>query len=164
MRHIAKAPVLCLSLLLALALSAIGRTDPLGSPWEDILEQAAGEGKCLYVAFLGDGWSMASTRFSKEVLESGIFNELAAEELIYCPILARAQPRMGSLQTARLQSLVIHFDIKSYPTFILLAPDGNEILRHGYRDVSAEDYLDLLKAILPGQREPDGESGEQQAG
>jgi len=149
MNHWAKA--LGLSLLLTAAISSRGNVDPLEIPWEQIQKQAASEGKCLYVAFLGDGWSVASTRFSKNVLESDAFKEFADKELIYCPILARVQPRMGKKQTARLQSLVIHFDIMDYPTFILLAPDGNEILRHRYKDVPAEDYLDLIKAILPGQ-------------
>lgn len=111
--------------------------------------KAAESGKYLYVAFLGDGWSVSSKRFQSKVLDSAEFKEFAEEHVIYCPVMARSHPRLGKKQTARLQSLVIHLDVKAYPTFILIAPDGKEILRHGYRDDTANEYINLLKALLP---------------
>lgn len=121
----------------------------LEEPWSVATTKAMETGKHLFIAFLGDGWSVSSKRFSKAVLDSPQFKEFASERLVYCPVLARSHPKLGKRQMARLQSLVIHLDIKSYPTCILLAPDSSEILRHGYRGESAEEYVALLEALLP---------------
>jgi thioredoxin-related protein len=125
----------------------------------DVSSKAQESGKYLYVAFLGDGWSVSSKRFKEGVLDTPEFKQFAEDRLLYCPVLARRTPKLSKDETAHLQSLVIHFDIKSYPTLILLAPDGTEVLRHGYREVSAEAYISLLKAVLPDDEEA-GQSGD----
>ena len=145
-------------LLCALSFQARAEIDALEVPWETIQDQAASEGKHLFVAFLGDGWSMASKRMEEEILKSEAFTTLAADRLIYCPIRARAQPKMPARKVATLQSLVIHFDIKTYPTVILLAPDGQEVIRHGYRTETPEEYTSLLESILPAPASPENQA------
>lgn len=103
----------------------------------------------MLVAFLGEGWSVNCMRFKEAVLDTDAFREFAKERLVYFPVEARRKPKLSSEETAVLQSWVIHFDIRSYPTLILIAPDGQEILRHGYKDLGVEDYIRLLQAILP---------------
>lgn len=121
----------------------------LERPLEEALEQAREESKLLYVAFLGEDWSLSSKRFRQTVLSSEAFTAFAADAAIYYPVMARRKPPLTKEETAQLQALVIHFDIKSYPTLIILAPDGQELLRHGYKELSAEDYVALLRAVLP---------------
>ena len=128
---------------------AAGTEDLVPLPWEEALAQAARENRYLYVAFLGTDWSVSSDRFKKNVLQAEPFQELVRERLVYYPVQARRKPRLGKQETARLQALVIHFDIKAYPTLILLAPDGEEILRHGYREMEAAAYVDLVRSVLP---------------
>ncbi len=113
------------------------------------MDQARSENKHLYVAFLGEGWSLSSKRFKETNLNDPSFLELARQDLVYFPVEARRTPKLSPSETAVLQSWVIHFDIKSYPTLILLAPDGQELLRHGYREMSGPDYVQLLRSILP---------------
>ena len=137
-------------LTLVLPLKAAEPIDLLQDDWDAALSEAGESGKCLYVAFLGDGWSVSSNRFQERILESEAFKELTEARLIYCPVRARRTPKLDKEETARLQALVIHLDIKSYPTVVLIAPDGSEILRHGYREDSAEDYLALISAVIPG--------------
>lgn len=117
--------------------------------FEEVVTRSRTENKHLLVAFLGEGWSVSSKKFKEAVLSSPTFKDFAERHLIYFPIEARRKPKLTSEETAVLQSWVIHFDIKSYPTLILIAPDGQELLRHGYRDLDAVEYINLLKAILP---------------
>jgi hypothetical protein len=121
----------------------------IDQPLEEILAKSQSEGKHLYVAFLGIDWSLSSKRFKERILESAEFKELARRRLLYFPVEARRKPALSKEETARLQSWVIHFDVKSYPTVILLAPDGEEVLRHTYRDIEALEYVKLLETILP---------------
>jgi len=145
--------------LLALAVSFW--ITPLFAEWTNLLEtdlqlvieESAAEGKAVYIAFLGRGWSMASDGFEKTVLSHAAFLDFAASNLTLCEVPARVRPKLPKAAQARLQALVIHFDVKAYPTFLLLAPDGSEILRHGRRDIMAEEYVDLLRAILPSKHE-----------
>lgn len=119
------------------------------SPLSDVLQQARQSRKPVLVAFLGMDWSVACKRLHREVLQSPEFRKFAEDHLLYWPVNARRKPPLVKKERATLQSLVIHFDIQSYPTLILLDPDGNERFRHGYRDFTATEYVDLLRAILP---------------
>lgn len=121
-------------------------------PLADILKEARQTGQPIMVAFLGTGWSVASKRFRQNILQSGEFSDFIKDNLLYWPVHARRQPPLSKKERAVLQSLVIHFDIQSYPTFILLDPDGNERLRHGYRDFSAAEYCQLLQQVIPSPR------------
>ncbi len=112
-------------------------------------QKALEEGKYLYVAFLGEGWSVRCKRFQEHVLDDPAFREFAAGHLVYFPVLARRKPPLSREETAVLQSWVIHFDIKAYPTLILIAPDGKELLRHGYKDLDGPAYVELLRSLLP---------------
>ena len=139
-----------------LAILALGLLCPAASSarlQEGALEaarkQALAEGKYLYVAFLGEGWSVSCKRFQEKVLDDPLFKQFARDHLVYFPVQARRKPPLSKEETAVLQSWVIHFDIKAYPTLILIAPDGNELLRHGYKDLDGPDYVDLLRNLLP---------------
>ena len=117
--------------------------------FEEAVQRSRLEQKHLFVAFLGEGWSVSSKKFKEAVLSDPAFINFAERNLIYFPVEARRKPKLTSEETAVLQSWVIHFDIKSYPTLILIAPDGQELLRHAYRDLDASEYINLLDAILP---------------
>lgn len=141
---------ICLVLLLTAVLDAPAQQiDLLESSWENVIEVAAESKRHILVAFLGEDWSVASERFRSNIFESTAFREFADERLVFCPVDAHRMASRAKTRAAKLQSLVIHFEIKAYPTIILLAPTGEELLRHGFRDDSPERYTALLEAILP---------------
>ena len=119
------------------------------SPLTEVMAEANRSRKPVLVAFLGPDWSLASRKFRGRVLQSEAFRRFAGPQILYWPVLARRQPKLKKQERARLQALVIHFDIKTYPTLLVLDPDGTERLRHGYREMSGEEYVRLLKALLP---------------
>jgi len=145
----ALAASLNLAVLLLFPVSAQAEINALQVPWQEILDEAKDSKRHLYVAFLGDGWSLSSKRFEERLLQTPEFEAFAAGHLLRATVRARTQPRMPPAETARLQSLVIHLDIRSYPTLLIIAPDGREVLRHGYREEDPESYVGLLKALLP---------------
>lgn len=118
-------------------------------PWEAAIEQARSENKLLLVTFLGPDWSVACRRLNERIFSQAAFLEWAAQHIVYYPVDARRKPKLSKDETATLQSLVIHFDIKTYPTVLLMDPDGAERLRHGYTDVELDAYLGALGALLP---------------
>jgi hypothetical protein len=62
---------------------------------------------------------------------------------------ARRKPPLSKKETEILHGLVARFNIMSYPTLILIAPDGQEVLRHGYKELEPEEYVRLLQSIIP---------------
>lgn len=117
-------------------------------PLEEVLVQAAQANLPVLVVFIGTDWSVACMRMQRRIFQDPAFQNFATDRLIYFPVNARRTPKLDNRETALLQSLVIHFSIKSYPTVILLDPDGKERLRHGYRDLSAEEYVEILSALF----------------
>jgi thioredoxin-related protein len=142
--------VLLFAALNVFSLSALAEGKELiPFPLEEAYQRAYSQDKLLLIAFLGDGWSVASEKFSTQTLESKEFCHFTRESIIYFPVIARKKPKLTKEETAILQSLVVYFDVKSYPQLILIGPDGNEILRHGYRDIKGESYVQLLKTLNP---------------
>lgn len=141
--------LLLLALVASAAVNARATPSLTPSPLEEVMLQARQTGKPVLVAFLGPDWSVACRNFQQRVLSSDAFTSFARERIHYWPVLARRQPKLEKEERARLQALVIHFDIKAYPTILLLDPDGTERLRHGYREISGKEYVRLLKALLP---------------
>ena len=114
-----------------------------------VIEQAQSSGKAIYVAFTGLDWSVASKQWNRKIFKSNAFSEFAEEHLHLILVNAQRKPKMNKLQLARIQAMAIEFDIKSYPTFILLNSDGHEIHRHSYLDVSPQDYVEALENLIP---------------
>jgi len=138
-----------LSLFLLFCLPALAGATLADQSLEDALAQSTNEGKHLYIAFLGEGWSISSKHFKTRVLDSPAFQMFAKEKLVYFPVEARRKPKLTRHETAKLQAWVIHFDVMSYPTIIVTAPDGQEVLRHTFKDIEAQKYVELLDSILP---------------
>jgi len=141
-------PVFTLFMLM-LSVVAFGSDNLAPGAWEAARADAETEGKPILVAFLGSGWSLSSDKFNEAVLESAAFRDFAEANLVYFPIEARRKPKLSKSETAVLQSLVILFNVKSYPTILLLGPDGREWLRHGYRELTPRDYVQTLQQIIP---------------
>jgi len=112
------------------------------------VENAKDEGKFIYLSFVGSDWSVASKKWSEEILDSSAFKSFAEENLVLLELDARRKPPLKKLERAELQAMVIEFDIKTYPTFILLSSNGLELHRHGYLEVSAEEYTNALGTLI----------------
>lgn len=123
--------------------------DVVDRPLEEALGVARESNRPLLVTFLGTDWSVACGKFSRAVLDTPEFRQWADANVVYYPVSARRKPKLSSEEVAMLQSLVIHFDVKSYPTVLLIDPDGGERLRHGYLALGAQQYIAALAALLP---------------
>jgi thioredoxin-related protein len=122
--------------------------DLLRNDWDSVLRESLSSGRHIYLAFTGEGWSVQSKRFKENVLQTPAFESFAKQHLVDGRAVSRRKPKLSKEEIAHLQALVIHFDIQSWPTFILCAPDGSEIIRHGYKDLNGQEYVLLLKTLL----------------
>ncbi len=139
-------------LLLAFGLccfnAASAETTSSGINWTYNYDQAASQakntGKPMLLFFTGTGWCSWCTKLENEVLDTAEFGRLVGDKFIFVkldfPMSQMIDPRNKQLQQ--------QFDVKGYPTIIILDKDGQRIGSSGYRPGGARAYADYLLNII----------------
>jgi protein disulfide-isomerase len=106
------------------------------------------KGVPILADFSGSDWCGWCIRLDQEVFSQPDFKKYADENLI----LFLADFPMKKEQTALLKkqnkTLSDKYEIKGYPTVLLLDSNGNVLLKTGYRRGGAKSYVDYLKSNL----------------
>ncbi len=109
---------------------------------------ANASGKYLLLDFSGSDWCGWCKRLDKEVFSQDAFKEFAEENLV-CVLIdfpnAKKQPKELKQQN---KDLARKYDIKGYPTIIILSPDGKFIGKSGYLQGGPWEYARHLKKII----------------
>ena len=111
------------------------------------LEQAKSQKKMVLLDFTGSDWCPPCKALHKTVLTSTEFSKFAADNLVLVELdFPRSKQQTPELKAAN-QSLAKKYEIKGYPTIIVLDADGKELFKKvGYGGTSAADYVaDLAK-------------------
>ena len=110
-------------------------------------EKAKTEKKLVLLDFTGSDWCPPCKNLHKTVLTSEEFNKFAKENLVLVELdFPNNKPQSAELKAAN-KELAKKFEIKGYPTIIVLDAAGKEIFRKvGYGGTPAKDYVaDLAK-------------------
>ena len=110
-------------------------------------EKAKAEKKLVLMDFTGSDWCPPCKNLHKTVLTSEEFNKFAKENLVLVELdFPNNKPQSAELKAAN-KELAKKFEIKGYPTIIVLDAAGKEIFRKvGYGGTPAKDYVaDLAK-------------------
>ena len=119
-----------------------------GEDFEAGMEDAQAWELPVFLLFTGSEWCPPCQALEDEVLSENAFENLADRRLVL--VKADRPPsgwrgRWGDEHAA----LASRFDVSSFPTVILLDPQGNELERfRGYSRGTAEDYLARLVQAL----------------
>ena len=105
-------------------------------------------GKYILLDFSGSDWCGWCKRLEKEVFSQDAFKEFAEENLV-CVLIdfpsAKKQPKELKQQN---KDLARKYDIKGYPTIIILSPDGKLVGKSGYLQGGPWEYARHLKKII----------------
>ena len=86
----------------------------------------------LLLAFVGTDWSISSLKLDREVFDQADFADNSKYNFVLCKIHFY-QTREQSPETARQNDeLATRYNIREFPTVVVLSPDGREIGRLGY--------------------------------
>jgi thioredoxin-related protein len=105
-------------------------------------------GKPLLMLFTGSDWSVSSQKLEQEILSSSQFQDFASRNLILLKIDFPRSQTLSAGQTENNENLKHTWNAKGYPTVVLLNPEGLELGRTGYLEVSPEDYVIQLQSII----------------
>ncbi|MDV5166422.1 MAG: thioredoxin family protein [Candidatus Scalindua sp.] len=120
--------------------------------WETDFEKASATAnasdKYILLDFSGSDWCGWCIRLEKEVFSQDAFKDFAEEHLV-CVLVdfPRAKEQTDELKLQNLE-LARKYDIKGYPTVIVLSPDGKPVGITGYLQGGPWEYVRHLKKII----------------
>lgn len=120
--------------------------------WETDLKKASlaakKSGKYLLLDFSGSDWCVWCKRLEKEVFSQKAFKDFADENLV-CVLVDFPSAKVQSKELKKQNmELAEQYDIKGYPTIIILSPDGEPVAKTGYLQGGPWEYARHLKKII----------------
>ena len=109
------------------------------------IEQSKVSGKPIFAFFTGKEWCSWCKKLERQVLSKEEFINYAKENLV---LLELDFPRGRRNLPQKQIELARKFNIKGYPTVILMDSSTNKIAKTGYESMSPEQYVDHVKTLL----------------
>jgi thioredoxin-related protein len=106
----------------------------------------------LLLAFIGTDWSISSLKLDREVFDQAEFADDSKYNFVLCK-LHFYQTREQSPETTRQnEELATRYDIREFPTVVILGPDGRELGRLGYIPGGVKAFAAAANAIIARSR------------
>ena len=109
------------------------------------IEQSKVSGKPIFAFFTGKEWCSWCKKLERQVLSKDGFINYANENLV---LLELDFPRGRRNLPQKQIELARKFNIKGYPTVILMDSSTNKIAKTGYEAMSPEQDVDHVKVLL----------------
>jgi protein disulfide-isomerase len=138
--------------VLLLALPPALRADAWLVNADDALRQARAENKFVLLDFTGSDWCGWCKRLKAEVFSTSVFEDYAHRNLVCVHVDFPRQRALSVQQTERNQQLARLYNIRGFPTLVLLDSAGAEVGRTGYQPGGAESYIQHLDTLLAPHR------------
>lgn len=123
-----------------------------GADWGTDFEaarKAAVEGKKLILAdFTGSDWCPWCIKLDSEVFQKDAFKTFAKESLVLFVADFPNEKQLPKDLAEKNRKLAEKYDVKGFPTVLLLDADGKVLARTGYRRGGAESYVEHLKSLM----------------
>jgi protein disulfide-isomerase len=123
-------------LLTTIAALSLGALTVQASDWQTDLPkaqaQAKAENKTVLINFTGSDWCGWCIKLHKEVFSQPEFAEYAKKNLVLVEADFPDKKKLSAEQKKANDALAKKYDIKGYPTIILLDKDGKKVGETGY--------------------------------
>ncbi len=105
-------------------------------------------GRYLLLDFSGSDWCGWCIKLDKEVFSQQAFQTFASSNLV-CVLIdfPRAKKQSKELQTQN-EKLAQQYNVRGFPTVILLSPDGEWVGRTGYQPGGARKYVQHIQDMI----------------
>ncbi len=136
-------------LILYIGLSAFASGSVWMTDMDAAMKLAEKTGKPILADFSGSDWCGWCVKLDQEVFAKKIFKDFAKKNLILVLIdFPRSKPITEKLKKQN-KALAAKYNIRGYPTVLLLDSKGKVIVKTGYRRGGAQKYVDFLKSKMP---------------
>lgn len=141
-------------MFILMSLLAFGALFADESQWLDNFEKAktlaAEQSKSIMINFTGSDWCPWCMKLRDEVLNQEAFQTFADQKLV---LLEADFPRTKDLPEAlktQNQNMAREYNVRGFPTILLVDAEGKVIAQTGYRRGGAEAYVEHIEALLNG--------------
>jgi len=110
--------------------------------------KAQQEGKPLLLNFTGTDWCGWCIRLDQEVFSQPDFKAYAEKELVLVELDFPRKGKQSAQIKAQNEALAQKYQVRGFPTILLLSSPGELIEKTGYRKGGAESYVEHIKQIL----------------
>ncbi len=120
--------------------------------WETDLKKASSvakdSGKYMLLDFSGSDWCGWCIRLEKEVFSQDAFKDFAEKNLVCVLVDFPSAKEQSKKLKQQNMDLAQKYDVKGYPTIIILSPDGKPVAKTGYLQGGPWEYARHLKQII----------------
>lgn len=113
-------------------------------PWTTDLDKAVAlsntDGMPIYLYFTGSAWCIWCKKMDRELHNQDAFRQKTVGKFHFVKIDLPA----GSQPSEKVKALLDTYHVQGVPTVIILSPDGEELARFRYQQMSPDQYADLV--------------------
>ena len=99
----------------------------------------------ILINFTGSDWCGWCKRLHSEVFSQTAFKEYANESLVLLEVDFPRKKPLSKEQAEKNGKLSNRYKVTGYPTIFVIDSDGNVLLRTGYLEGGAENYVNMLQ-------------------
>lgn len=134
-----------------LALPAVA-TKEWDTDFQKALATAKASHRYLLLDFSGSDWCGWCMKLEEEVFSKKEFKKYADENLVCVLVDFPRRTALKKNLQEQNDALAQKFGIRSYPSVIILSPDGEKLAQTGYQAGGAENYVAYLKGMIDPHR------------
>ena len=112
------------------------------------LTKAEKNSRYILINFSGSDWCVYCKKLDREVFDSKDFQKYARSNLICVLLDFPFYKKQKEKVREQNRALAGKFDVKGYPTVVILSPNGKLVQKTGYLPGGAKRYIDHLKEII----------------
>lgn len=141
-------------LLLALGMSffiphlAIAADSTWTTGWKAAATQASATQRPIIADFTGSDWCVWCKKLQHDVFDTPEFAAWAKHAVVLMKVDFPQDKPLAEEQQKENQGLADRYQVEGFPTVLILAPDGTEIGRLGYRDGGPKAWIAAAEAII----------------
>ena len=110
--------------------------------------QAKAENKIILIDFTGSDWCGWCIKFKKEVLDTAEFQAYAAKNVVLVELDYPSKKAQSDELKKANAGLKDKYDVKGFPTLVVLDKDGKEIGRQvGYSEGGPKAFIEKLEGF-----------------
>lgn len=117
--------------------------------FKDAEKLAKKDHKPLLLFFTGSDWCGWCKKMNQEIFNSQDFYEMMERKFIFVEIDFPMRKNLPSEITSQNSELKKQYEVKGFPTIIILDPTGSKLLEVGYRPGGGKAFAEYLQQQLP---------------
>ena len=135
-------------IFIMVSLSAVEKSNTWFEDFDTALAESKKLNRPILINFTGSDWCMWCHKLEDEVFEQPDFVEYASKNLILFMADFPKNKELSEEITKQNRGLLQKYDIKGFPTILLIDSEEKVLGTTGYREIGVKQYINHLNELL----------------